>query len=184
MHPQGEVVSRHLGLEPIAATAWPLAVSAAATQQHTPEQREALALVAKLTDELLDADAIIVAAPLYNFGVSQHLKTWVDLIITDARMRAEPGPLMGKPAVLVTSRGGAYGPGTPREGWDHATPWMRRIFADVWGLDLRIIEAEFTLVGVNPALDEFRDLAAQMRREAEAKAREHGRNLAQGEAAA
>ncbi len=184
VHPQGEVASRHLGLEPIAATAWPLAVSAAATQQHTPEQREALALVAKLTDELLDADAIIVAAPLYNFGVSQHLKTWVDLIITDVRMRAEPGPLVGKPAVLVTSRGGAYGPGTPREGWDHATPWMRRIFADVWGLDLRIIEAEFTLVGVNPALDEFRDLAAQMRREAEAKAREHGRNLAQGEAAA
>jgi len=40
---------------------------------------------------------------------------------------------------------------------------MRRILEDVWQLDVRTVEAEFTLVGVNPALDEFRDLAAQMR---------------------
>ena len=40
--------------------------------------------------------------------------------------------LAGKPAVLVTVRGGAYGAGTPRDGWDHATGWMRRILEDVW----------------------------------------------------
>src|SRR6478735_9153172 len=53
----------------------------------------------------------------------------------------------GKPAVLVTVRGGNYRPGTPREGWDHATGWMRRILADVWSLDLKVVEADFTLVG-------------------------------------
>lgn len=186
-HPGGRIVTRHLGSDPIPATAWSLAVNATYTpsEQRTSEQVEALALVAKLTDELLDADAIIVAAPLYNFGVSQHLKAWVDMIIADPRMNAEVGPLEGKPAVLVTARGGAYGPGTPREGWDHATPWMRRILADVWKLDLRVVETEFTLVGVNPALDEFQDLAAQMRESAEAEARECGRALARsGEAAA
>lgn len=186
-HPGGRIVTRHLGSDPIPATAWSLAVNATYTpsEQRTSEQVEALALVAKLTDELLDADAIIVAAPLYNFGVSQHLKAWVDMIIADPRMNAEVGPLEGKPAVLVTARGGAYGPGTPREGWDHATPWMRRILADVCKLDLRVVETEFTLVGVNPALDEFQDLAAQMRESAEAEARECGRALARsGEAAA
>jgi FMN-dependent NADH-azoreductase len=37
---------------------------------------------------------------------------------------------------------------------------------------------EFTVVGVNPALDEFTDLAATMRADAERIAREHGRHLA------
>jgi hypothetical protein len=44
---------------------------------------------------------------------------------------------------------------------------MRRILADVWHLDLKVVQAEFTLVGVNPALDQFTDLARQLRQEAE-----------------
>jgi FMN-dependent NADH-azoreductase len=79
--------------------------------------------------------------------------------------------------VLVVVRGGAYGPGTPREGWDHASGWIRRILEDVWGLDLRVVETEFTLAGVNPALDQFIDLAAQMRSDAERLAVVHGRHL-------
>jgi FMN-dependent NADH-azoreductase len=85
--------------------------------------------------------------------------------------------LAGRPAVLATVHGGAYGQGTPREGWDHATGWMRRILEDVWKLDLQVVESEFTLVGVNPQLDEFKELAAQMRIEAEELARAHGRSL-------
>jgi len=79
--------------------------------------------------------------------------------------------------VLATVRGGAYGAGTPREGWDHASGWMRRILEDVWKLDLRVVETEFTLAGVNPQLDEFKELAAEMRSEAEELARAHGRSL-------
>jgi FMN-dependent NADH-azoreductase len=74
-------------------------------------------------------------------------------------------------------RGGAYGEGTPREGWDHATSWYRRIIEDVWGLDLRVVETEFTLVGVNPALDAFKDAAVEMRQEAERLAVVHGSHL-------
>jgi FMN-dependent NADH-azoreductase len=101
----------------------------------------------------------------------------VDLVLTDPRMASGAQPLKGKPAVLVKGRGGAYGPGTPREGWNHASGWMRRILEDVWGLDLRVVETEFTLVGVNRALDQFKDLAAQMRRDADNLAAEYGRHL-------
>jgi len=145
---------------------------------RSDEQKAALALAATLTHELVAADALLFAVPLYNFGVSQHFKTWVDMVITDPRMAAGTQPVLaGKSAVLVTVRGGNYRPGTPREGWDHATGWMRRILADVWHLDLKVVEAEFTLVGVNPALDQFKDLARQLRREAEEQARRHGREL-------
>ena len=186
--PADPVIRRHVGVEPLPATAWASAVSAAYLPQESrsPEQQQAAALAATLTDELAAADALVFAVPLYNFGVSQHFKTWVDLVITDPRMstgNAEP-LLAGKPAVLVTVRGGAYGAGTPREGWDHATGWYRRILADVWQLDLKVVEAEFTLVGVNPALDQFKDLAAQLRTAAEDQAREHGRSLGTAQVAA
>jgi FMN-dependent NADH-azoreductase len=187
VHPGEPVVRRHVGVDPIPATAWATAVYAGRTpeESRTDEQRGALALAAALTDELIAADALLFAAPLYNFGVSQHFKTWVDMVITDPRMAAGSQPILAsKPAVLVTVRGGNYRPGTPREGWDHATGWMRRILGDVWHLDLKVVEAEFTNVGVNPVLDRFKDLARQLRQEAEDQARRHGRELGAAVAAA
>jgi FMN-dependent NADH-azoreductase len=100
------------------------------------------------------------------------------MVIADPRMAAGADPILaGKPAVLVTVRGGSYQPGTPRYGWDHATGWMRRILADVWQLDLKTVEAEFTLAGVNPALDQFKDLAQRLRAGADEKAIRTGRQL-------
>jgi FMN-dependent NADH-azoreductase len=174
------VVRRHVGVNPIPSTAWATAVFGGRTpaESRTREESTALALAATLTDELVAADALLFAVPLYNYGVSQHFKTWVDMIVTDPRMAAGTQPiLVGKPAVLVTVRGGNYQHGTPREGWDHATGWMRRILADVWHQDLEVVETEFTNVGVNPVLDQFKDLAQQLRQEAEEQARRRGREL-------
>ena len=39
------------------------------------------------------------------------------------------------------------------------------------GTGLTVVEREFTLAGVNPALDEFKDLAAQMKHEPHSAAR-------------
>lgn len=176
-HPHDEVIRRHLGSQPLPAEAWADAVTAGFTPEadRTEGQRRATALAAELVEELTSADAVLLAVPLYNFGVSQHVKAWIDLVVAGS----EPGAalLEGTPVVLATVRGGAYGAGTPREGWDHATPWMRRILADLWGLDLTVTEAEFTLVGVNPAMDQFKELAAELRAEAEAVARRHGAEL-------
>jgi len=55
---------------------------------------------------------------------------------------------------------------------------MRRILADFWQLDLSVVEADFTTVGVNPALDQFKDLAHELRLESEAQARREGHCLA------
>lgn len=178
--PDAVATRRHVSCEPIPAEAWANAVRASGIDvaERSPEQLAAVALATEIVDELIDAEALLFAIPLYNFGVSQHVKSWVDLALTDPRMASGGDrPLTGRPAVLVVVRGGAYGPGTPREGWDHALGWIRRILEDVWGLDLRIVETEFTLVGVNPALDQFTDIAREMRREAQRVAAEHGRHL-------
>jgi FMN-dependent NADH-azoreductase len=180
--PDDPIVRRHVGTEPVPATAWADAVAGSMTpeDQRTPGQRDALAIGKAAADNMLSADALLFAAPLYNFGVSQHIKSWIDIAFTDPRISfGNPSPdSAGKPAALVIVRGGSYAPGTPREGWDHATGWLRRILADVWQLDLTVVETEFTLVGINPMLDEFADLAKQLRVEAEEHARQTGRQLA------
>ena len=179
-YPGDAVVRRHIGVDTIPSHSWGLAVGASAIPEadRSPEQRSAVALAAEIVDELLAADAIIFAVPLYNFGVSQHFKTYLDLVLTDPRGAPGTGPLLpGKPAVLVTVRGGAYGAGTPREGWDHSTAYLRRIIGDYWGADLTVVEREFTLVGVNPALDDFIEIAADGHRVALDAAREAGKAL-------
>jgi len=177
-HPDRPIVRRHLAADPLPSDAWATAVGARYTpdEQRTDAQREALALAASLAAEVRAADAAVLALPLYNFGVSQHTKTWFDLTIVGGRQGERL--LDGKPVVLITTRGGAYGPGTPRAGWDHNTDFLRRILVDMWGAELTVVEREFTLVGVNPALDEFTDMAAAMKATAHHDAITAGKALA------
>lgn len=176
--PEAPVVRRHLGTDPLPADAWTLATTAGFTPEpdRSPEQAEALSLAAALAAELDAADAVVLAVPLYNYGISQHFKTWVDLVITGAG--AGTPVLKGKPTVLATVRGGGYGPGTPREGWDHSTPYLRRVLDDMWQADLTIIERELTLAATTPGMEALRDQAADLHSEALNTARDTARGLA------
>ncbi|KDA04713.1 ACP phosphodiesterase [Microbacterium sp. CH12i] len=184
-HPDSVVTRRDLAADPVPATVWADAVTSKFVDedQRTPAQLEARALASTFADELINADALLFAVPLYNFGVSQHFKTWFDLAYTESRIDPQGTALNGKPATLVTVLGGNYGPGTPKEGWDHSTTWLRRVLEDVWGLDLRVVQRPFTLVGVNPAMDAFTDAARGLKEEAEKSARTYGQELAATRAA-
>jgi FMN-dependent NADH-azoreductase len=180
VHPGERVIRRDVGTDPFQSTAWTKALRATWTPEgkRSRAQHLAIELVSDLAAELREADAVLLTVPLYNWGVPAHVKTWIDLVIAGAKS-AEEALLEGKPVVLVVVRGGAYGQGTPREGWDHATDYLRRIIADVWGARLTIVERELTLVGVAPALDDFAELAAEMKEAAFAAAHEAGRSFAQ-----
>ena len=177
VRPETTFVRRHLGADPLPADAWANAIHAQfiPEEQHTDQHREARALAATLAAELAESDAVILALPLYNYGVSQHVKAWIDLAIAGG---AGTPLLEGKPALVLTTRGGGYGPGTPREGWDHNTAYLRRIIADVWGADLTLVERELTLAGVNPAMDALIEPAALLKKAAHEAATHAGRTLA------
>lgn len=180
-HPDAEWTTRDVGLHPLPPV-WPRAVSALMSPpEHvrTVEELEAAALARHLVDELLEADAYLFAAPIYNWGVPQQLKAWIDMVMTDPRVSASNGPLLaGRPAVLVEARGGGYAPGTPREGWDHSTPYLRRILGDLWGLELVTAEVELTLAEVTPAMESLRELAKEQLEEAYSTATSHGLTVA------
>lgn len=177
-HPDSIVTRRDIGSEPLPATLWRDVVTSGAVSDDelTAEQKDARATATLLADELIEADALLLAVPLYNWGVAAHVKSWYDITYTDARIKE--GALSGKPVVLASVLGGNYNPGTPKEGWDHSTPWLRRVIEEVWGADLLVVQRQFTLVGVNPALDQFTDVAGEIKAAAEQLATEHGRALA------
>jgi FMN-dependent NADH-azoreductase len=176
-HPHDAVVHRDLTATPLPAETWTQAASAmfVPEDQRSPEQRAALTLTSLLADEVLGADALLIATPLYNYGVSQHIKNWIDLLMTDPRFQGGDKPLAGKPVTLVIARGGGYAPGTPREGWDHATPYLVQTFGAQFGADVSVVAAELTLADVTPAMAELRGLAAELRAKAHELAAETGR---------
>lgn len=173
------MVQRDVARDPIPPHLWALTQSAPLVpgSESKPERDEAVRVARGLADEMLSADAYVIAAPFYNFGVSQHVKTWVDVLFGDPRFTFGEQPLAGRPAYVITARGGGYGPGTPREGWDHGTDWLRRIFGDVMGLETQLIEAELTLAPIMPGMEELRDLAEANLQAAHASAREVGKRL-------
>ncbi len=177
-HPDSVVTRRDIGTEPLPSTTWREIVMNGQTADAdlAPEQRHARALATTLADELIDADAILLAIPLYNWGIAAHVKSWYDITYTDARIKQ--GALAGKPVVLATVLGSDYSPGSGKEDWDHSTPWLRHVLADVWKTDLLVVQRQLTLVGLNPAMDGLKEQAAEVHAAAAQLAVEHGRSLA------
>ena len=113
-----------------------------AAQQSEAEQA-ALALSNLLTDELLAADVLVLAAPMYNFAIPSTLKAWLDHVLrAGVTFRyTENGPrglLQGKRAFVLTARGGIY-TGTAM---DHQEPYLRQALGFIGIDDVQFIHAE------------------------------------------
>jgi FMN-dependent NADH-azoreductase len=177
-HPQERVTRRDVGADPFQSTAWTKALRATSTPEgkRSRAQHLTIEMVSDLAAELREADAALLAVPLYNWSVPAHVKTWIDLVIAGAKS-ADEALLEGKPAVLVVVRGAVPGHGTPAEGWDHGLGYLRRVIADVWGAKLTIVERELPLAGLDPALDDLAELTTEMKDTTFAAAREAGRSF-------
>lgn len=180
-HPDGRVVRRDLAAAPVPlidATA--VGARFVPAEDRTPEQASAVELAGTLTAELVDSDAYLLAVPLYNWSNPASVQAWIDRILTADPLRAGgPQPIAGRPAIVVHARGGGYGPGTPREGWDHGEVYLRRILEDVWKLDVTFVTAELTLAGSNPALTHLQEAAEKSLRGAHVAAEDHARRVAE-----
>ncbi|WNG81407.1 NAD(P)H-dependent oxidoreductase [Mycobacterium sp. ITM-2016-00316] len=127
------------------------------------DPRTSATLSATLIDEVKAADTVILGLPLYNFGPPSTVKAWVDHIVAVGLSIDEntgAGLLGGTDLVAVETRGGGYGPGTPREGWDHAQTWLAH-GVSLTGLQPRFVVVELTMAETNPAMADLRGLAAQ-----------------------
>ena len=169
-HPGGTVAYRDLGADPIPHFDHDAGLARMVPPaDHTPAQADSWALTTELIGEIRDADTILLGLPVYNFGAPSSIKAWVDHLIApglslDAETRE--GLLGGRDLIVLASRGGGYGAGTPREGWDHAQSWIPHGLS-LTGLEPRFVTAELTLAKVNPAMADLIPLAEASQAEAE-----------------
>ncbi|WP_104128931.1 FMN-dependent NADH-azoreductase [Cryobacterium sp. Y57] len=113
----------------------------------SPEQETLQQL---LIAELVAADVLLIGVPLYNYSMPSTLKAWIDYIHlpTVTAPFDDPTsqqPLAGRPAVLVSTRGAVYDPGTSTEFDDHALPALSLILANALGMTVETIVATRTL---------------------------------------
>jgi FMN-dependent NADH-azoreductase len=120
--------------------------------QQTEAEQAALLRSNNLTEELLAADVLVLAAPMYNFAIPSTLKAWLDHVLRAGVTfkYTETGPqglLSGKRAFVLTARGGIYA-GT---GLDHQEPYLRQVLGFIGIHEVSFIHAEGQGMGAEVA---------------------------------
>jgi FMN-dependent NADH-azoreductase len=100
----------------------------------------------QLTDELLESDLLVIATPMWNFGIPSALKAWIDLVVRPGRtFRYADGGVLGlakdKKAILVLASGGVYTEG-PWRAWDFVEPYLRQILGFIGIVDVQTVRVE------------------------------------------
>ncbi|MEU1447739.1 FMN-dependent NADH-azoreductase [Streptomyces mirabilis] len=166
-HPECTVIYRDLAADPvphITADAW--SAGYAAPSEHTPEQSAAFAARVRLIEELEQADAVLIGAPMYNYSIPSTLKAWLDNVLLLGRTAGETPSAQGTPVIVVASRGGSYAPGTPREDYEFVQNYLEAVLKNTLGLDLDFIVPELTMAPRSPAMSELVPLYEASRKRA------------------
>jgi FMN-dependent NADH-azoreductase len=143
---KGAVIHRDLAVSPA-----PHLSAAGITDpaEHTPEQAKALAVQDELIEEFLGADAYLFTVPMYNLTMPSVFKAWLDQIMVAGRTLSfdGPPPTLGRPATVISARGGGYGTGAPKEGMDHLVPTLETVLGHPanLGLDVTVVLPELTM---------------------------------------
>lgn len=102
------------------------------------------AQAAQVLQEFLEADVVVVGAPMYNFAIPSTLKAWIDrLAVAGKTFRYNDqgmaeGLAGGKQVIVASSRGGFH----QDSGMDFQEPYLRRIFGFMGIDDVAFVRAE------------------------------------------
>jgi FMN-dependent NADH-azoreductase len=105
----------------------------------------------QVMEEFLAADVVVIGAPMYNFGISSQLKSWLDRILVAGKtFRYGPagpeGLAGGKQVIVASSRGGMYSSG-PAMAMDFQEPYLRTVLAFIGIEAPQFIRAEGVAMG-------------------------------------
>ncbi|MGV9349454.1 FMN-dependent NADH-azoreductase [Streptomyces spiralis] len=178
-----DIIRRDLALDPVGhLDAAGITARTTPAGAHTPEQKAAALLQDELIEEFLGAEAYVFAVPLYNYSMPSVFKAWLDHIMIVGRTigLAGPAPSAGRPAVVVSARGGGYGPGAPQHGKDFLVPALQTILGDtnLMALDVRPITPELTYAPVMEPLKHLLPQHYASLKEAHAQARRQAAEVA------
>lgn len=150
-HPDGKIIHRDLARQPVDSI-----TEATITGFYTPPEamndtlRQATAMSDALLDEVMAADSLLIATPMYNFGVPAVLKAWIDQVVRINRTFANDaqgfhGLLHDKRAYVTTAFGARY-TGSPAEAFDFLRPYLRALLGFIGYEPVEIFSIESTTV--------------------------------------
>jgi FMN-dependent NADH-azoreductase len=178
-HPAGTVIYRDLAKNPSPhITADAFAAGSVDPATHTEKQAAGFAHRLELIQELEGADAVVIGAPMYNFGIPSSLKAWFDNVILLGRTaRAENSKLKGVPVTVVSSRGGTYAPGTPMAPNEHVLNYLESVLTFL-EMDPHFIVADLTGARNMPDMEQLISLGDESRSRALEQAASRAREIA------
>jgi len=115
---------------------------------RSPEQNARVAENDALINELQAQDAVVIGAPMINFGIPTQLKNWIDAVAragTTFRYTATgpEGLVKGKKVYVVLTRGGVY----RDQPSDTMVPYLKTVLGFLGMTDVSFIYAEGLAMG-------------------------------------
>ena len=165
IHPEAQVVLRDVGANPLPHLTAET-VAAIKGEPRTVAELAARRLSDALIAELKQADLVVVASPMYNFGMSSTLKAWFDHVLrAGVTFRyTENGPeglLKGRKTVVIESRAGFYSGGAAAA-MDGQEPHLRILLGFIGLDDVTYVRAEKLAFGPDAAQAAIDEAAAKL----------------------
>ncbi|WP_127751799.1 NAD(P)H-dependent oxidoreductase [Devosia sp. 1566] len=145
LNQDGEVVTRDLAVAALPHVTMPwLSAYFTPPNTHTPDMAAQLRLSDALVEELLAADELVIATPVYNYNIPASLKAWIDHIVRKGLTLGFDGKglLTGKKATVIIASGGIYGAASPIEHLNFAPRYLESILNVLGITDVTIIHGE------------------------------------------
>src|SRR5471032_428080 len=103
-----DVTYRDLSAAPLSHLSGELFAARQGAVPESPAMQKDIAASQAVLDEFLDADVVVIGAPMYNFGIPSQLKAWIDRIaVAGKTFRYGPngpeGLAGGKHVIVVIS---------------------------------------------------------------------------------
>ncbi|MDX3894128.1 FMN-dependent NADH-azoreductase [Pusillimonas sp.] len=146
----------HLSADSLGFRLPPDAAELSDVQRRENQRSEAL------ISQFLEADIVVVGAPMYNFAIPSQLKAWIDRLAQAGRTfkYTENGPVGlagGKRVIVASSRGGAYSSSEQGRALEHQESYLETIFGFFGITDVQFVRAE----GVNLGEDAKQNAMSQ-----------------------
>ena len=119
-------------------------------EARSPESEIAVKHSDEAIKEVLDADIIVIGAPMYNFSIHSTLKAWFDHIVrAGVTFRYDEnganGLIKNKKVYIAETTGGIYTEG-PMQDHDFVAPYLKTILGHIGLTDVTFFRVEGTSI--------------------------------------
>ena len=126
---------------------------------RTPEHLAAVKHSDEAVQDLMDADIIVIGAPMYNFSIHSALKAWLDHVVRAGVTFKydENGPeglVKNKKVYIAETTGAIYTEGA-MQSYDFAAPYLKAVLGFIGMTDITIFRIEGT------SIPEIKDTAVE-----------------------